>query len=307
MRSVLVLMVLAAVAHADPRILVMTDEEREGALELTLTAHHAETALAAPPTAELPLERAAEAQRACIAAGAWAAVFVDGGTQVTVVGADGTIRSAPLPLSSSARVFAAIAISLLDELGETPEMPRNLSNVHLGPQATVTADVPAPQPAIPTDMRPMVEAGVAMTVSSIGAQLELTFPLRPHLRIGIAGGISSLFDGIRDLSSGTTAYDGAIEVRYSIGDGPNHFEVGPIGGVFSGLIHSSLDFMGQTEFYDERDTGGWFGARFGYTHALSGGMTVTGAIAPSLMFGFRGEGNDKTPAVFTTLTFGLPI
>lgn len=300
MRSVLVLMVLAAVVHAEPRILVLADEERAGALELPLVTHHATVSVGPAPSGDLPLDRAAAAERACVEDGCWAAVYADG-TQVTVVGADGTLRHAPLPIDASARVFAAIAISLLDELAETPEAPRAIAPalaIHEAPAVPPTHSAP--------EERAMLEAGVAATPSSVGAQVELTFVLRPHVRIGAFAGIDQLFDGIRDLASDTTAYHFGGEARYSIGDGPRHWEVGAIGGAMRGVIRSSLDFMGQTINYDDHDTGGYLGARLGYTRDVSS-TSVTFAIAPILMFDFRGQGNDKTPGVMTSLTFGLPI
>ncbi|MFT3697930.1 MAG: hypothetical protein QM831_32620 [Kofleriaceae bacterium] len=303
MRNVLVLMILAAAAHADPRILVMTDEERAGALELSVVNHHATVSTAPAPTAELPLERAAQAQRACLGDGAWAAVFVDG-TQVTVVGADGTIRSAPLPLTASARVFAAIAVSLLDELGEAPEPSHPI--VEAPPIADVTPAIArvVERPIASRATKLMVETGIVGSPAFAGAQAEITYPLTPQLRLGVFGGVDRLWDGIRDLQTETTAYHFGAELRYGIGAGPGRFELGVIGGTLTGL---ASDYDGViTTIMQVHDTGGWFGPRFGYTRDYER-TSVTFAVAPIMMFDFRGQSDTLNPGLITSLSVGLPM
>jgi hypothetical protein len=289
---------LGAVAHADGRVVAMIDDASAAALELTLARAHVAITMSRAPEGELALDRAAAAQRSVLAAAATAGVWIEG-NEVCVVAADGaTVRRAPLPVGASPRVFAAIAASLLDELTDAPEH----LDVHLdvgpmpelahAPGLTTTAVIgaaPSPRTA-----HSLLELGLALSPSSYGVELELSVPVTPNLRIGLIGGISQLYDGIRDDIAGTALYAAAGELRYA-GNGDRHFDVGLAGGVLSG---TAMDYS--------RDTGGFTALRFSYVRELPT-MSLSFSLAPMVLFDFRGQGNDLNLGVMASIKIGLPI
>src|SRR6185312_9032972 len=118
--ALLLVIALGTVAHADGRVVAMIDDTSAAALELTLAHAHVAVTVSPAPQGDLALDRAAAAQRSVLAANATAGVWIEG-NDVCVVDAGGaTVRRAPLPAGANARVFAAIAASLLDELSEAP-------------------------------------------------------------------------------------------------------------------------------------------------------------------------------------------
>src|SRR5438128_893957 len=137
MRALIILLLLAGVAHAGhSTVVVMTDPELGSALQSALSGRGVAIATVQKPGGALRLERAAAAQRAAIEFGADAALWIDldiGSVEVCAVSSDGRyFRHAPLP-DGSPRVFAAIATSLLDELLAPPEAG--------APQIAVNVDV----------------------------------------------------------------------------------------------------------------------------------------------------------------------
>lgn len=122
----------AASAHADSRVLVMLDGDRQEALATALATELAalgiEVVRSASPSGDTVLARASAAQHAARSVAADAAVFVhpgpQGGASVRAVDAGGeSIRHAPLPgplEDVQPRVFALVAASLLEELADDP-------------------------------------------------------------------------------------------------------------------------------------------------------------------------------------------
>jgi hypothetical protein len=311
MRAAFALLIaLCSVASAGERIVVMTGDELSSALELSLSSRHVGVATAATPEGSLRLDRAAAAQHAAMASDAGASVWIDAG-DVCVVSADGVyFRQAPLPANTTPRVFAAIATSLLDELLAPPEGYNVAINVDVRgtPVATaapVLAVAPVALPASPIIAtldtidqarwkRTLVEFGPTLSPSSYGMELELAFPVMPNLRVGALGGVSHLYDGLRDDIAGTMMYDAALEVRY-VGRGETHFDVGLAGGVING------DTGGG-----DKDTGGFAALRFSYTKEYAS-SAVSFSVAPMLLFDFRGQGDDKNFGIMTSLRLELPI
>jgi hypothetical protein len=140
----------------------------------------------------------------------------------------------------------------------------------------------------------LLEVGLTLSPSSYGVEAELAVPVTPHLRAGLIGGVSQLYDGIRDDIAGTALYDVAGELRY-VGSGTTHFDVGLAGGALTG---TAMDYS--------RDTGGFAALRFSYVRELPS-TSVSVSIAPMVLFDFRGQGNDKNLGVMASLKLGLPI
>jgi hypothetical protein len=308
MRAAFALLIaLCSVATAGERIVVMTGDELSSALELSLSSRHVGIATAPTPEGALRLDRAAAAQHAAMASDAGASVWVDAG-DVCVVSADGVyFRQAPLPANTTPRLFAAIATSLLDELFAPPEGLNVAVNIDIrGPGMPVVADGrppmgPQTSPVVATVdtidqarwKRTLVEFGPMLTPSSYGMELELAFPVMPNLRVGALGGVSHLYDGLRDDIAGTMMYDAALEVRY-VGRGETHFDVGLAGGVING------------DTGDGKDTGGFAAVRFSYVKEYAS-TAVSFSVAPMLLFDFRGQGDDKNLGLMTSLRLELPI
>jgi hypothetical protein len=123
MRRTLVLLLAlgSSVADANSRVVVMTDADDAAAVQVALAGRGIDIQIVAAPQGDLRLDRAAAAERAAVEQHAAAAVWIDavpGSTTACVVSADGEVfRDAPLPLvEGSPRMFAAIAVSLLDEV-----------------------------------------------------------------------------------------------------------------------------------------------------------------------------------------------
>jgi hypothetical protein len=304
MRAAFALLIaLCSVASAGERIVVMTDDEMSSAVELALSSRHVGIATAATPEGALRLDRAAAAQHAATASDASASVWIDGG-DVCIVSADGLyFRQAPLPPNATPRVFAAIATSLLDELLAPPEYSIAVIDVRGAPSASAAPMAGHLQlaPTVATvDMidpnrwkHTLVEFGPTLSPASYGMEAELAFPVWPNLRVGVLGGFSHLYDGLRDDIAGTMMYDAALEVRY-VGAGTTHFDVGLAGGTITG-----------TDGY-EYDTGGFAALRFSYVKEYAS-TAVSFSIAPMLLFDFRGQGDDKNFGIMTSLRLALPI
>jgi hypothetical protein len=294
--ALLIVIALGSTAHAEGRVVAMTDDASAAALELALAHAHLAVSLASAPEGALGLDRAAAAQRSVLAAAATAGVWIEG-NDVCVVAADGaTVRRAPLPTGVSPRVFAAIAASLLDELSDAPEHV----DVHLdaGPQlapalAPSTTAVIAAAPS-PRWSHTLVELGLTLSPASYGVEAEIALPVTPHARIGLVGGLGHLYDGLRDDIAGTPLYDAAGELRY-VGSGETHFDVGIAGGVISGTAMDTT-----------RDTGGFAALRLSYVRELAA-TALSFSVAPMVLFEFRGQGNDLNLGAMASAKIGLPI
>jgi hypothetical protein len=318
MRAASILLFLCltcAIATAGGRVVVMTDRDAlPGALQLALANRSIDVAGMASPDGALRLDRAATVQRAAMSSAADAGIWIESdaaaGAQVCVVSSDGTyFRQAPLPTDASPRVFAAIATSLLDELLAPPEAGVAV-DVHIGVQPPMVAaagpslapvaqtTAVAPNVIDPARWRhTLLEIGPTFSIASYGIEAEIAAPVSESWRVGLLGGASELTDGIRDLSAGTQLYHAALEVRH-VGTGTTHFDFGLAGGLATGMI---VDDLGGT-----RDTGGFAAARVSVVHEYpSGGLSLS--IVPMFLFDWRGQGDDRTPAVMGSLRWELPI
>ena len=144
----------AGTAHADSRIVVMTDDADAKALQLALAGRGVEVVSHPEPDGDLRLDRAAAAQHFAADHHATAAIWIErdpGRADVCVVSADGRVlRAAPMPFEPDVeRIFAAIAVSLLDELVAGP--PDIHVQVDVAPVAVPIAAVigaPVAAPAV---------------------------------------------------------------------------------------------------------------------------------------------------------------
>ncbi len=248
MRAALVLFTLLlalvsglAPAHASV-IVVMTDRPGElgAALEVALANRRVDIARLPAPHGRLRLDRAAAAQRAALAAGADAAIWIDldGTTDVCAVSSDGRyFRHAPID-EVSPRVFAAIATSLLDELLAPPEGALDINvDVHVNvtpPHPVVAVATPditiAAAPVITEDNHPvrhdrtLFEIGAMLTPVSAGVEGALLFPLTPRWRAGVMGTVNQLFGAEGQI------FAGMLELR-RVGLGTRrHFDFSFMGG-----------------------------------------------------------------------------
>jgi hypothetical protein len=111
----------SSAAYANSSVVVMTDTDDAAAVQVALAGRGIDVQVVTAPEGVLRIDRAAAALRAAVDHHAAAAVWIDavpGNTMACVVSADGDMfREAPLPLvEGSPRMFAAIAVSLLDEV-----------------------------------------------------------------------------------------------------------------------------------------------------------------------------------------------
>jgi hypothetical protein len=317
---ILILVGVASVAAADPRVVVMSDADTS-VLRVTLASRGADVAVTTPPQGTLRLERAADAQRNARANDAEASVWIDtddGGPEVCVVSADGRFfRHAPLAGDASPRTFAAIATSLLDELLAPPELPPVNVDVHVDVNSvpplveparlTRPTEMPyarlAPLPGTPAPSialeapsppsswahRTLLELGPAVSPVSVGVSAEILLPVTPSFRFGVVAAEHLLLDGVNDMPAGTTLTIGALEARY-IGHGSPHLELGLLGGGARA---------------DEYDEGGFAAARISVVwEGRTSGVSVS--FMPALLFGFIGS-HEYLPSYLLSCTWELPL
>jgi hypothetical protein len=304
------------VAHADSgRIALMTEPARAGdyhaALQLTLRG--IDIAALPAPTGPLRLDRAADAQRGTLAAGADAGVWIEydaGLYEVCVVSADGrAFRHAPLPSDGTPRIFAAIATSLLDELLAPPEAnlpPINVDvQVHIGSDAApddaavaapglIAAASPSsatPPPfAIADTTRPvrfdrtLVELGPMLSPVSIGVEATMLFPVTERTRVGAMAFAHTL------LPDGPSLLLGAgLEAR-RVGRGRRHFDIGVIGGAASAQSDPAIFLSAHLGLVWERERTGL-------------GLS----LAPTVVIPMEGGSLPIIPALFASLRWMLPV
>ncbi len=196
---------------------MLTDRDAmPAALALALADRHVDVETQPSPDGTLRLDRAATAQHAAIASAADAGVWIDA-DEVWVVSADGRLlRHARVPEDATPRTFAAITASPARD-----EVYAPVANVHVDVQPP---SAPPPPPASPSayvvntgptavhaigssrgapQARALVEIGPTATPATIGAELELAFPLSRNVRFGLLGGVNQMFDGIGDYQNGT--------------------------------------------------------------------------------------------------------
>ncbi len=312
MRAALVLVALCAVAHAGNRVVVLTDrDDLPAALQVALASRHAEVAVhpTSPEGAER-LDRAAAAQRVAMANNADAGIWIDADEVWVVLGDGRDVRHAPLPADATPRVFAAIATSLLDELFAPPEPAGYGVDVHVeitppgatsstpptpstpsitvAPSAVVAAPVLAPPATVAAvttvDAAPvraknaLLEFGPTLTNATWGIEAELLWPVMPSVKLGVSVGANMLYDGFSLLGSGTQMVDAGVELRH-VGVGATHLDIG----LGAGVARDSTD----------SDTGGFAALRLGIAHEYDK-MALSVGIAPTLLYGFAGEGTSMT-------------
>ncbi len=303
MRAALLILVLCSIAHAGNRIVVLTDRDvMPAAVQGALAGRHIEVLTQPPPDGALRLDRAATAQHVAMANGADVGVWIDA-DEVWVVSADGRLlRHARVPADATPGAFAQVTANLLDEVFvpiavdvhvelQPPSGPVTPGAVVVAPAAPVvhTLDVGSDR-----STRTLLEIGATGTPSTVGAEVELAFPVVRNLRVGVFGGVNQMFDGIGDLQNGTPLYDGGLELRY-VGDGELHLDVGIGAGLVTGTLAPEIG---------NRDTGGLAALRLGVTREYTRGNLEV-AIEPMMLFELRGH--DQTPAVMASLRWGLPL
>jgi hypothetical protein len=309
--------VLAAVrpaAAGHTTIVVMSDPVRAGelgsALQVALSGRGVAIASAPLPAGPLRLDRAAAAQRAAVELGADAALWIDlapDAIELCAVSSDGRyFRHTPLPPEDSARAFAAIATSLVDELLAPPEAGFDLDmHVHVGGPGDAPAAVaiapgtaayapPAPgasvggveaavaDPALPIrGNRTLLELGPMLSPVSAGVEAEVAFPISPVFRIGAIGGANVLlWDGQHQ-----PVYLGALEIR-RVMPGQRHVDLGLLGG--AAAINGEV-----AEFA---------GLRIGIVWEHASGSTEL-SLVPVMAKSYA----DYVPGGYISLRWGLPI
>ena len=180
MRSLLILVAMGSVAHAD-RVVVLTERpDLPDALKAVVGTDVEVVAepMTAPP-GDLAFDRAASAQHLALTDGASAAVWIDN-AEVWMVTADGRIaRHAPLADVSNPHVFAAIAAHLLDELAppSTPApAPVAIEPPPVVDQSPLVVETVAPPPAVPAVHR---SPRLALAVGGLIGQRGMSFQQSP--------------------------------------------------------------------------------------------------------------------------------
>ena len=291
MRALLLIALLAKIAHAET-VVVMVEPDAApdvtAALQVALAGRNVTLAPAMPPAGAMQLERAAAAQREAIGAGAFAALWLDVG-EVCVVSTDGRVfRHVPLS-EGSPRAFAAIAVSLLDELHAPLEGPSVNIDIQIAPpgiaaQAPAPAQAAAPVAQSPVADRTLLEVGVTASPATYGIEAELAFPVVRSMRFGVHGSINKLYDGIGDMSTDSSLVTAAGELRH-VGEGATHLDVGLMGGI------------GHNTY----DNGGLAALRLMYVSASG----VELSAAPTYLFSWRGH--DATLAGFIAMRWKLAL
>ena len=280
MRWLIVLVVMARAASAST-VVVLADAERTNALQLALSGRGVTIASAPVPEGELWLDRAAEAQRAAMAANADAAVWIDG-DELSVVSADGrTFRHAPLG-DESPRVFAAIATSLIDEMVAPPESFDIDVQIEMAPPGAVAPAAPPPAPSdVVRANRTLLEIGPMLSPFTAGLEAEIAFPVGHGTRVGVsAGGSAILWDDKHEA-----LWLAAAELRF-VGTGTVHNDWGPVGG--GGIIDG-----GPLAYVGVRLSRVW-------EHASTGtSISLVPVIATN--------GKDTIPGVYGAIRWELPL
>ena len=296
MRGFWLIVVTVAVVGARPAraglstVVVMSEPARAGelgsALQVALTGRSVAVATVPSPEGELRLDRAAAAQRAADRYGADAALWIDrapDGIEVCAVSQDGRyFRHAPLIGTESARTFAAIATSLLDELLLPPDAPG--IDVHvdidIAPAAAamprrVAVAMPSPAeeaaPAVVADAAPLrsdrtlVEFGPMLSPLSAGIEAEVAFPIGSAWRLGAVVGANTILVDRHDI-----VLLGALEVRH-VGIGTRHLDLGFLAGEAGSPWRS-----GRDEYVGVRIGVTWEGLGSGTQVSLVPLITATG-------------------------------
>jgi hypothetical protein len=306
--------VLAAHVAEASTVVVLSDPQSApalgSALQVTLAGRGVAIATLPPPDGNLRLDRAASAQHAAVQFNADAALWIDSepdGTEVCAVSADGRFfRHAPLPVGEgdTARMFAAIATSLLDELLAPPDAPAVDVDVHVhvGPDGAVSATpavgvappgMAAPGIAVVAPRLPearvrmdrtLFEIGPMASPITFGAELGVATPIGEAYRVG-AFGILNLAPGDDNHILG----GGGLELRH-VGRGMHHFDIGPVVGV-AGLVDASNP--DAIVFAGARLAFAWEGEHHGSSVSL----------VPVLM----GTSEGLMPGVYASYRWELPL
>ncbi len=314
-RGLLVIAVVAfaaTVARAST-IVVMSEPARAGelgsALQVTLAGRGVAIATVPAPDGALRLDRAAAAQRAAIMARADIAVWIDADAQaidVCAVSSDGRyFRHAPLPQDGgSARLFAAIATSLVDELIAPPDAgfdvhvdvriePKGAAAIApagFAPPGFVPVEYPAPAIAESTEIvRPnktLFEIGPMMSPLTLGIEAELAFPVGSNIRFGVGGILNMGFEDTVVIGGGM------LEVRH-VGRGMRHWDLGVVGGGVTLLASDSGGEGDSIGFVGFRIARAWEGPGRGTAFSL------TPLVAT--------DGDTTIPGVYAALHWMIPL
>jgi hypothetical protein len=319
-------------------------ETLQQALRVALAGKSVVVASVLPPHGQLRLDRAAVAQHEAIAAQADAAVWIDvegSSVDICVVSADGShFRHAPLPSGeSSARVFAAIATSLLDEMIAPPEGDPSIHvDVHVnvghdgvdvttspGVHATVTPSpdplvaprgasgltplpTPRPTPAPVPFAAPGSYPAVAPAPPVAQVDDSESGPIRSNRTLVEFGPmLSPLTAGIEAslmFPASRSWRIGAMGAANVIFDGGDPLFAGAleVRHVGTGRRHFDIGFLGGAATA-EGDTVGFTGMRLQLAWERASHSTAI-SLAPVL---FIADGMDPMPGAYASLRWGLPI
>ncbi len=299
---VILAVVLAAHVARAETIVVMADPatELDSALRVVMVPRRVDVVGAPLPSGSLRLERAAVAQREAMRLGAHAAVWIDD-ADVCAVTADGRdFRHAPFSTeAASARTFAAIATSLLDEMISPEPWAQGFDvnvNVSVTPRGDRVAMVETPMldapglavvAAPPSDVRAhagraMLEAGPMLSPMTGGVQGAASLSISPAWRVVATAAANMTFDG--DYTLGV--FGG--ELRH-VGRGlSKHWDVGIEGGIAS----------------PSNDPAVFAGCRIARTWEMSS-TAISLGVTPML---FKPLNYDvMAPALYTSLRVQVPL
>jgi len=291
-KALIVLVALAGTAAAGRHatVVVMAEPELGAALQVAMSGRGVAIASAEAPGGDVLLARAAAAQHAALDFGATASLWVEE-RELYLVTADGRLyRHVPLT-SPSARVFAAIASGLIDEMmmpgivAPAPEAiappapvgrPATAAIAPPAPRVALADGIAAPAPPAPiTDPadHTLLEVGAMVSPIHAAVEAELAWPVAGVARLGLMVGGGATFNGY-------ALADVGAEIR-TLGHGRSHFDLGAVAGI------ALTNFKNSTITY--------VGPRLGYTWG-----SISASLVP--MYGWADDSpGDHGPGLFATI------
>jgi hypothetical protein len=233
---------VASTAGAQDRVALLLAGDRTEVLArqlaVQLASRGGEVVVAAPPIAETAIARAAAAQTAAVQLGATAAVWIDenefGGALLRAVASGGDdVAYSPLPTTLASidpTLFAAVAESLLDDLGRAPLGPPPVVRVaSLAPVPPPpwdpeharwgTPEEEPPPDGLPDTLFALRASGVFAGIGA-GAMLDASVYVSEHARIAVFGSVILKFEDANRSAAigGTISYVTALDdVRFTLG------------------------------------------------------------------------------------------
>ncbi len=285
-------------------VVVMAGPEHAAAMQVVLAGRGTVVASLPAPWGQMRLERAAAAQRAAAQSGADAAVWIEEGDICAVTSDGHDFRHAPFPVeAASPRAFAAIAMSLLDEMIAPAPWTTNLNvNVNVsfpdgGTGAPRVAFAGPPGTAAPEVFagagprkrknagRYMVEIGPMLSPLTVGVEGSFLLPMSQTWQLGFTGAVNQSFDG-----NYVIGVAGAEMRRLGAGL-ERHWDVGLIGGYAAP---------------DGDDAVVYGGARIARTWELSKSALSLG-LSPILFASTSGNNPPLMPGVWSSLRWQFAL